>query len=271
MATIESKILCCLCGTSITPNEVAMCIECIQTQVDITEDFKKVDEIIQCKKCDRWQVTRDHWQHHELESSSFLAVCLKRIHGIDKVKVLHAKWVWTEPHSKRIKLSALIERAVLNGKALIEQTLIVEFIVVNKQCLDCIREATDHTWGALVQIRQRNTNKSTLFTLETIILKSGLQNNIINLSVLKDGLDLYFRTKSHSDKMIELITSSMPTKFKISKKLISKDTHTSVAKYEHTIIMEVAPLSKGDLILTNRDSSIGGRTSYTHILMYTCA
>lgn len=44
-----------------------------------------------------------------LESASLLALCLKKIAGLDKpgVKVLDAVWVWTESHSKRCRCSAL--------------------------------------------------------------------------------------------------------------------------------------------------------------------
>ena len=33
--------LCCLCGTSILPNPSNMCVNCIRSQVDITEGLQK--------------------------------------------------------------------------------------------------------------------------------------------------------------------------------------------------------------------------------------
>lgn len=46
----------------------------------------------------------------DLESASLLALCLKKIAGLDKpgVKVLDAVWVWTEPHSKRYVYMCLL-------------------------------------------------------------------------------------------------------------------------------------------------------------------
>eukprot|EP01035_Chromulina_nebulosa_P019282 gene19282-25140_t len=42
---IYSKILCCLCGTSIEPNAAAMCIDCLRTQYDITTDIEHIEII----------------------------------------------------------------------------------------------------------------------------------------------------------------------------------------------------------------------------------
>ena len=206
---MASKILCCLCGVSIIPNEAAMCMDCLRSEVDITSDFNKDYEIVQCRKCDRFCVSRDHWAHHELESSSLLAVCLRKIQGLNHIKVLDAKWIWTEPHSMRLKINVTVQRAVLDEKLEIKQNLEVNYVIKNKQCLDCIREATEHTWGALVQVRQRRANKSTLCVLEGIILKSGLQHTMINIEVVREGLDFYFRSKNQADKVVDLISSTI--------------------------------------------------------------
>ncbi len=36
-----ARRLCCLCGTAIAPNPTNMCVNCIRTQVDITEGIQK--------------------------------------------------------------------------------------------------------------------------------------------------------------------------------------------------------------------------------------
>lgn len=38
---VEQKILCCECGTLITPNPANMCVACIRTRVDISENIPK--------------------------------------------------------------------------------------------------------------------------------------------------------------------------------------------------------------------------------------
>ena len=42
-----------------------------------------------------------------------LAFCIKRVNGLAKVKLVDAGFVWTEPHSKRIKLKLTIQKARL--------------------------------------------------------------------------------------------------------------------------------------------------------------
>ena len=104
--------------------------------------------MIACRKCDRWQTTKDHWQHHDLESAGLLAACLKKISAINngKAKLLEACWIWTEPHCKRLKIKLDFEAGILDDKVKLRQKAVVEFVIKNKQCLDCIREATDHSW-----------------------------------------------------------------------------------------------------------------------------
>lgn len=48
------------------------------------------------------------WVRCELESSELLAICLKQIKGLKKVKLIDAGFVWTEPHSKRLKVKLTI-------------------------------------------------------------------------------------------------------------------------------------------------------------------
>jgi nonsense-mediated mRNA decay protein 3 len=44
-----------------------------------------------------------------------LAFLLKQIKGLNKqVKLVDVGFIWTEPHSKRIKLKAEVKREVLN-------------------------------------------------------------------------------------------------------------------------------------------------------------
>eukprot|EP00198_Chlamydomonas_reinhardtii_P011820 XP_001701157.1 predicted protein [Chlamydomonas reinhardtii] len=63
----QGYVLCCLCGTNILPNPSNMCVNCIRSQVDITEGIQK------------------------------------------QVKLVDAGFIWTEPHSKRIKVKLTIQ------------------------------------------------------------------------------------------------------------------------------------------------------------------
>ncbi len=49
----------------------------------------------------------------ELESREMLALCLSRIRGLNKdVKLIDAGFIWTEPHSRRIKVKLKVEKEV---------------------------------------------------------------------------------------------------------------------------------------------------------------
>ena len=47
-----------------------------------------------------------------LESRELLALCLKKVKGLGKVKLVDAGFVWTEPHSKRIKVKLTVQKEV---------------------------------------------------------------------------------------------------------------------------------------------------------------
>lgn len=54
----------------------------------------------------------NHWVTAELESKELLALCIKKIKGLTKVKLVDAGFIWTEPHSRRIKVKLTIQKEV---------------------------------------------------------------------------------------------------------------------------------------------------------------
>ena len=83
------------------------------------------------------------WRQYELESSELLALCLKNVKGLKRVKLLDAKFIYTEAHSRRIKLKLTVQQEVQMG-TLLQQTFGVEFVVQNHQCDDCKQTWTPH-------------------------------------------------------------------------------------------------------------------------------
>ncbi len=61
----------------------------------------------------------------ELESKELLTFCVKKVKGLAKVKLVDAAFVWTEPHSRRLKVKLTVQAEVLNG-AILQQTFVVE-------------------------------------------------------------------------------------------------------------------------------------------------
>lgn len=150
----ESKaatILCPTCGIRFTPSSGNICPTCTVTDVDITEGISREGVLHFCRFCKRF--LRPPWVFCERESRELLAICLKKIKGLNKLKLIDAGFVWTEPHSRRIKVRITISKE-LNDVSAIEQTVIVEFVETYLQCDDCRKEFTPHTWVAAVQVRQ---------------------------------------------------------------------------------------------------------------------
>ena len=83
-------VLCCLCATSISPNPTGMCVECIKTRVDITEGIQKQCSVIHCNQCARYLQPPKHWIRADLESKELLTFCIKRVKGLNKVKLVDA-------------------------------------------------------------------------------------------------------------------------------------------------------------------------------------
>lgn len=50
----QQRILCASCGTAIAPNAANMCLNCIRSDVDISDGIPKQATIHFCKGCDRF-------------------------------------------------------------------------------------------------------------------------------------------------------------------------------------------------------------------------
>ncbi len=101
-----------MCGVQIEPNASNMCVNCIRGQVDITDGIPKSIIVQNCKNCGRFLVPPNAWVYCELESRELLTYCIKRIKGLSKVKLVDAGFVWTEAHSKRIKVKLTVQKEV---------------------------------------------------------------------------------------------------------------------------------------------------------------
>ena len=234
-----------------------MCIDCLRAQFDITGGIERSGEVVQCRKCERWHIKQDQWTYYALESAGLLSACLRKIAGLGNgsMKLIDAAWVWTEPHCDRLKVSVEVEHGVLDNKVQLRQKAVIEFVVRHKQCMECIREATDHSWGAMIQIRQKVGHKQSLFLLEHLLTKAGLHNLMISITICKEGLDLFFKVRNQAEIVVNFISSHMPIRVRKSQKLISRDQQSNFSRFEITYHLEIAPVCKGDLVVTSKELS----------------
>ncbi|AMD21183.1 HEL097Cp [Eremothecium sinecaudum] len=243
------SVLCCNCGVPMDGSSgLVMCYDCIKLTVDITEGIPREANISFCRNCERFLQPPGQWIRAELESRELLALCLRRLKGLNKLRLVDASFIWTEPHSRRIKLKLTVQGEAM-ANTIIQQTLEVEYIVVAMQCADCARSYTTNTWRASIQIRQKVAHKRTFLYLEQLILKHNAHVDTISVSESKDGLDFYYSQKNHAVKMIDFLNSVVPIKTKKSEELISQDTHTGASTYKFSYSVEIVPICRDDLVV----------------------
>lgn len=130
--------------------------------------------------CERWLQPPAHWITASPESRELLALCLRKLRGLSKVRIIDASFIWTEPHSRRIKVKITIQQEAFQG-AILQQTFEVEYVVAYHQCPDCAKSFTANTWRAVVQVRQKVPHKRTFLYLEQLILKHSAHKETINM------------------------------------------------------------------------------------------
>ncbi|KAJ3006226.1 UNVERIFIED_CONTAM: hypothetical protein HDU68_004205 [Siphonaria sp. JEL0065] len=225
-----------------------MCINCIRSDVDITEGIPKQATVHYCKGCDRYLQPPNVWVVAELESKELLTLCLKKLRGLSKVRLVDAGFIWTEPHSRRIKVKLTIQKEVF-ANTILQQVFVVEYMVSTQQCEECTRVAAQLTWKAVVQVRQKVSHKRTFLWLEQVILKHNAHQNTTNIKEAKDGIDFYYTNRSHAIRMVEFLQSVVPAKLKTSEQLISQDIHSGTANYKFSYSLEIVPICKDDLMV----------------------
>ncbi|KAF8699470.1 hypothetical protein AX14_000922 [Amanita brunnescens Koide BX004] len=241
------RVLCADCGTAIEPNGANLCVACLRNTVDITEGIPKQASVSYCRNCERFLSPPSQWIQARLESSELLALCLKKLKGLSKVRLTDAHFIWTEPHSKRLRISLTVQKEVLTS-TILEQTFEIEYLVQHGQCPDCTKLAAKNTWKAMVQVRQKVQHKRTFLFLEQLILKHDAQKDTVSVKEVRDGLDFFYASKNHAIKMVEFLNGISPIRSKTSEQLLSADTHSNTANFKYTFSVEIAPVCKDDLV-----------------------
>jgi len=182
-----------------------------------------------CRNCERFLSPPQTWTLAQLESSELLSICLKRLKGLNKVRLTDAHFIWTEPHSKRLRVSLTIQKEVrfldrltryelflrvlkVLTNTILEQTFEIEYLVQHGQCPDCTKLAAKNTWKALVQVRQKVSHKRTFLFLEQLIIKHNAQKDTISVREVRDGLDFFYSQRNHAIKMVEFLSSVVPVR-----------------------------------------------------------
>ena len=66
-----------------------------------------------------------------MESAEFLSYCLKLVKGINKgLKLVDSTFLWTEPHSRRVKIKLVLQKEVMHG-TILQKEEVVQFVISN--------------------------------------------------------------------------------------------------------------------------------------------
>ncbi|GEQ69288.1 hypothetical protein JCM33374_g2959 [Metschnikowia sp. JCM 33374] len=244
-----ATVLCCSCGVPMDGSSgLVMCYDCIKLNVDITEGIPREANLSFCRNCERFLQPPGQWIRAELESRELLAICLRRLKGLSKVRLVDASFIWTEPHSRRIRVKLAVQGEALQN-TIVQQTFEVEYVVIAMQCPDCAKSFTTNTWRATVQIRQKVAHKRTFLYLEQLILKHNAHVDTISIQEAKDGLDFFYAQRNHATKMVDFLSAVAPIKNKRSEELVSIDTQSGSSSYKFTFSIEIAPICRDDLVV----------------------
>lgn len=252
-------MLCCMCGNLMEPNPSGTCVSCLKSQVDITAGIDTQQTIQFCRQCGGYNVGNDKYVIAELESPQLLGICLKKIRGLRNVRLVNASFIWTEPHSKRIKVKLVVQKEVAPG-AVLQQEHVCTFFVSTTMCLACRYTYTEHTWRTCVQVRQKVAHKRTFLYLEQILIRCRGKLNIINVQEQPNGLDFFFGTKSDANRFVDLLHTTVPGRHSCNETVVSEDLKNNTANVKYTIPFEIVPLCRDDLVCLPKAmaSSLGG-------------
>lgn len=243
------KIPCCICGTLIVPNPQNMCISCLQERVAIGEDVPSESSLTYCGTCGRYQISPTQWANYELESPELLQLCLKTVPALKHYHLVDARFVWREPHSKRIEIRVLLEKEAFDD-IMTRKTIQIVFVVRTVQCPDCREMATKREhWKAIVQLRQHISHKRTVFWLEQQILGRNAHEGVIAIERKVDGLDFQFSDKPSAERFVGILKGLIMLSANSSAKVVSEDLQSAVKDTRFTYSLKCPPVSRQDLIL----------------------
>ncbi|ETN68841.1 NMD3 family protein [Necator americanus] len=214
----------------------------------IARDTHPRSTIYICKFCDRYFVPPSGWMRAELESKELLSICLKKMKPqLLKVRLTDARFVWTEVHSKRIKVKLTIQKEVFTN-TILQQTFIVEFTVHNQMCDDCRRAEAKDFWRACVQVRQKAEFKKTLFYLEQLLLKHGAHSQCTGVKPVPTGIDFFFAKLQDARKFVDFLMTVLPCRYHYAQELVSHDTKNNTYDYKHTFCVEIVHICRDNIV-----------------------
>ena len=282
---ITAKIPCCLCGSLTIPNSAYQCAPCLASQFDLQPLLStKLGDVHQCRRCLRFECGNNRWEPYELESHGLMGICLKKVHALQtshntlqndavgaagsgnvgKLKLVDASWVWTEPHSMRLKVRLTVQANVLDDTITIQQRAVVELVIRWQQCPECNKNFTNQQWHAIVQVRQKRSHvaegsvpKGLLMLEMTLANAKHARRHVLDMKTMQSGFDFYFSRLDKAQSFASFIAKTAPMRIKSSSKLVSTDNHNNTANIKTTVVCDMVPLCRDDLVVCDKRAKDG--------------
>jgi nonsense-mediated mRNA decay protein 3 len=131
----------------------------------------------------------------------------------------------------------------------------VEFIIQWRQCPDCTKESRQRTWQAIVQLRQKrdDTTRRGLLILELAIARNAeIRKDILSVQTKRNGFDFYFPTVDKARHFVQYLGRAAPMKTRTTQAVVSEDVKNNTANVRTTIVCDMVPLCRDDLIVVQR-------------------
>lgn len=244
-------IRCCKCGIHIDPNHKNMCIRCISNETDLTKDIKQTTIIETCRGCERYLIPPKNWKVFTWGTQDLLIHLLSRNKSLKGLNIVDSNFIYTEEHSKRMNVEVSIMQ---DG---VHQNIILNYVVRNQQCPECMRTESQQYWRAIVQLRQKPHHKRSFLYIEQLILKHRAHIDTSNIKERKDGIDFYYLNRNDAVKMVEFLSSYCGTEVSSSSRLISSDDSNNTANKKFSFAVEILPFCKDDIVHLGRDNTLG--------------
>lgn len=90
-------------------------------------------------------------------------------------------------------------------------------------------------------------HKRTFFYLEQLLLKHSAHTKAVSIQSFRDGMDFFFTRRNEAVRFQNFLTSVVPVKSKVTKKMVSEDNHSNVFNIKFTYFMDMCTLCKDDL------------------------
>jgi len=285
-----ASILCPECGQpTVAREDSCLCVACVASREDWSvrlaahvERYPKVLSFTRCSGCGlvaAGESRRARWIEAEHESEALLAVLLRRAKGAllgkraastveglsralggGQLELREARLVWTEPHSRRVRVEVTVRHASASGAAT-ARTCLLEFVEERRQCERCGSERKSKKMGqgngdfaAKVQIRAKRVDGGeggarTLRSLEEFV---RARREPATARRVPRGLDVEFESRQAAARFVHDLRRVAPIKLDgTSRKLVTHDERSATAEFQKTSLVHVPPVDKRDLVLVD--------------------